>query len=317
MKNIKHLLFLSILCSIVLFTNCGDSDDPEPTSNNITNDNSETDDNSGTNDNTSTIISGCTDPLSLTYDPNATEEDGSCLYNAIGTWEIITFLVGNIDICADYEYKYWYIYEDGSHRVWGKLTDGTFYNGWSTYTITGQNNSTLLDTNPATGASDSWTIIEVDSDYLKMTSTLNGESVIVEAQKINSDNLISGCTDPNAANFNSSTTYDDGSCQYNAPGYFVITSFMLNDADVLAAYEFLYYDFYADGTTELWGKTIEGEEIIIPGTYLSNPDDGTLILTNTETGVSVVYNVLAVDAIFLEISAPVDGDVYHITMVRI
>jgi len=28
MKHIKHLLFLSILCSLVLFTNCGDSDDP-------------------------------------------------------------------------------------------------------------------------------------------------------------------------------------------------------------------------------------------------------------------------------------------------
>jgi hypothetical protein len=28
MKNIKHLLFLSILCSLALFTNCGDSDDP-------------------------------------------------------------------------------------------------------------------------------------------------------------------------------------------------------------------------------------------------------------------------------------------------
>ena len=27
MKNIKHLLFLSILCSLVLFTNCGDDDD--------------------------------------------------------------------------------------------------------------------------------------------------------------------------------------------------------------------------------------------------------------------------------------------------
>jgi len=26
MKNIKHLLFLSILCSLVLFTNCGDED---------------------------------------------------------------------------------------------------------------------------------------------------------------------------------------------------------------------------------------------------------------------------------------------------
>ena len=30
MKHIKHLLFLSILCSLVLFTNCGDSDDPIP-----------------------------------------------------------------------------------------------------------------------------------------------------------------------------------------------------------------------------------------------------------------------------------------------
>ena len=28
MKNFKHLLFLSILCSLALFTNCGDSDDP-------------------------------------------------------------------------------------------------------------------------------------------------------------------------------------------------------------------------------------------------------------------------------------------------
>ena len=28
MKHVKHLLFLSILCSIVLFNSCGDSDDP-------------------------------------------------------------------------------------------------------------------------------------------------------------------------------------------------------------------------------------------------------------------------------------------------
>ena len=28
MKNIKQLLFLSILCSLVLFTNCGEDDDP-------------------------------------------------------------------------------------------------------------------------------------------------------------------------------------------------------------------------------------------------------------------------------------------------
>ena len=48
MKHFKHLLFLSILCSLVLFTNCGEGDDPvaDDTSNNIdnANDGSNTDD---------------------------------------------------------------------------------------------------------------------------------------------------------------------------------------------------------------------------------------------------------------------------------
>ena len=39
MKNFKHLLFLSILCSLVLFTNCGDSDDPVADDTNNTTDN--------------------------------------------------------------------------------------------------------------------------------------------------------------------------------------------------------------------------------------------------------------------------------------
>ena len=30
MRHFKHLIFLSILCSLVLFTNCGDSDDVVP-----------------------------------------------------------------------------------------------------------------------------------------------------------------------------------------------------------------------------------------------------------------------------------------------
>ena len=43
MKYFKHLLFLSILCSLVLFTNCGDSDDPvADTPTNTTDDDSTT-----------------------------------------------------------------------------------------------------------------------------------------------------------------------------------------------------------------------------------------------------------------------------------
>ena len=61
MKHIKHLLFLSILCSLVLFTNCGeDSDDPvaDTTPTNTTDDS--TDD-------------GTTDPVNYTLTLTASE----------------------------------------------------------------------------------------------------------------------------------------------------------------------------------------------------------------------------------------------------
>ena len=60
MKNFKQLLFLSILCSLVLFTNCGDSDDPvaDTPANNTDGDN--TDD-------------GSTDPVNYTLTLTASE----------------------------------------------------------------------------------------------------------------------------------------------------------------------------------------------------------------------------------------------------
>ncbi|MDC1234550.1 hypothetical protein N8Z39_02200, partial [Cyclobacteriaceae bacterium] len=60
MKYFKHLLFLSILCSLVLFTNCGDGDDPvadTPTNNT---DDDKTDD-------------GTTDPVNYTLTLTASE----------------------------------------------------------------------------------------------------------------------------------------------------------------------------------------------------------------------------------------------------
>ena len=60
MKHFKHLLFLSILCSLVLFTNCGDSDDPvADTPTNNTDDNNKDD--------------GSTDPVNYTLTLTASE----------------------------------------------------------------------------------------------------------------------------------------------------------------------------------------------------------------------------------------------------
>ena len=56
MKHFKYLLLLSILCSIVLFINCGNSDDPVTDNDtNITNEDNTSDD--STDDSTNEVSS--------------------------------------------------------------------------------------------------------------------------------------------------------------------------------------------------------------------------------------------------------------------
>ena len=50
MNHIKNLLFLSILCSLVLFTNCGDSDDP------VADDTTDTTGDTNTDDDSNTVL---------------------------------------------------------------------------------------------------------------------------------------------------------------------------------------------------------------------------------------------------------------------
>ena len=71
MRNFKHLLFLSILCSLVLFTNCGeDSEDPvaDTPTNNTDDDN--TDDDSTDDGN---IDDSSTDTVTYTLTSTASE----------------------------------------------------------------------------------------------------------------------------------------------------------------------------------------------------------------------------------------------------
>ena len=77
MKQFKHLLFISILCSLVLFTNCGDSDDPVADDDNSTDD-VNTDD-SSTDSVTYTLTlsaseGGTVTPESGTYSENESVE---------------------------------------------------------------------------------------------------------------------------------------------------------------------------------------------------------------------------------------------------
>ena len=71
MKNFKHLLFLSILCSLVLFTNCGDSDDP--VADDTTNNNSDDD---NTDDGSTTVLDADADGVADADDTCADTPNG-------------------------------------------------------------------------------------------------------------------------------------------------------------------------------------------------------------------------------------------------
>ena len=81
MKHFKHLLFLSILCSLVLFTNCGeDSEDPvaDTPTNNTDDDNTDDDStNDGNIDDSSTDTVTYTLTLTASEGGTVTPESGS------------------------------------------------------------------------------------------------------------------------------------------------------------------------------------------------------------------------------------------------
>ena len=164
-------------------------------------------------------IYGCTDPEALNYNPEATDDDGSCaiipvcgegesevIFQTLGTdsldvfgggvslyWTLTTDLGGYINLVFDYN--------DVQTTSYGCLADGcyNFYlndYGWI----------------PGMGS------VEVLLNGEAMTySVPEGEYNAVFALGVNTEGCevtTPGCTDPDALNYNPLATVDDGLCQY-------------------------------------------------------------------------------------------------------
>jgi len=181
------------------------------------------------NDGSCLTVYGCTDSLACNYDATATCDDGTCLltagcidssaynYDATATCDdgsCIPFIFGCMDIMA---YNY---------NLSANTDDGTcLYCDISVFQLTVNNNTP--------GLCDGWALLQATSSYPPVTYSWNNGFVgsfntslcmgIYSATMtdtngcsidttFNVGNVVLGCTNPNASNYDPLANFDDGFC---------------------------------------------------------------------------------------------------------
>tara|TARA_R110002050_G_scaffold93242_1_gene194860 strand:- start:179 stop:3466 length:3288 start_codon:yes stop_codon:yes gene_type:complete len=165
-------------------------------------------------------VLGCTDSTAENYNPLATEEDGTCLF-CNGEIEILSISnpTGSGSECSSYNsdgvitmasginiptaYQYYSRYRAGTPS-WGPwIPLGTYGEGDNVFT------------NMAPGFYEIKVEYQVSSDYM-CTVPLEGNDESVQVFNgvlyLSTDTSGCGCTDPEATNYDSTATSDDGSC---------------------------------------------------------------------------------------------------------
>ncbi|MFM9986807.1 MAG: T9SS type A sorting domain-containing protein [Flavobacteriales bacterium] len=160
------------------------------------------------------VISGCTDPAALNYNPYANEDDGSCIYAEDCTDNLITVYIAT---------QLW-----GSEVSWSlvnsdgvEVASGNGYSSWNTYTeyvcLPDGCYSMVMNDSWGDGWNGAYYMIYGNGTYAE-GSLLYGDNTtdLVGVNAACGD--VAGCIDPAALNYNPAATMDDGSCIYNDNG---------------------------------------------------------------------------------------------------
>lgn len=164
----------------------------------------------GANENTY----GCTDPSAINFDPQATIDDGSCIYQD-------SCLTNTVEVIISTAYSgdevWWSILQDST-----VVAAGNGYGDMQTYAvgICLEDGCYTFEMHDLYG--DGWnggTFSIFFDGYTVAYGTLQDGSYGAITFGINADDCdevedIYGCTDPNADNYNPNATIDDGSCEY-------------------------------------------------------------------------------------------------------
>lgn len=243
------------------------------------------------------LIYGCTDPNAINYNPNADIDDGSCQYdepdscnaNSVevlvvsGQWgqemSWVLFHEGDT-VAADGAYQdnttnvYPLCLEDGCYTF--EMYD-SFGDGWN-----GGNFSIFVNGFGVANGS-----LEV-GEFGYADFGINDESC-------DSTNVIYGCTDPTAINYDPNATVDNGSCEYNSD----VANDLCANATALQLGTQPISNVGAINNENIWGEcwafgSGEGEQTSIwysfttpdePATiHIEASGDGTNTLTDTQFG---------------------------------
>lgn len=126
-------------------------------------------------------FAGCNDPMACTYDPNATLNDGSCLYPSNG-FDCFGNCVGTVDACGVCE------------------GDGTSCQGCTDAAACNFDGSATID--------------DSSCSYADAGFNCDGSCVDTDMDGVCDSDEILGCTSPNAVNFNPAATENDNSCVF-------------------------------------------------------------------------------------------------------
>jgi len=198
-----------------------------------------------TTDSTFTIgLLGCVDPTALNYNPNAVWDDGTCIYNVYGCTDSTSC---NYNLLATID--------DGSCNGIVGCTDSLSVNYNPLASCDDSScfqcdlSFSVLSSPPSSSSiCDGWvSVIMLQTSYLPVTylwNTGSNQSYILNIcsgvytitvtdaygcsvdTTINVGNVVLGCTDSTATNYDPTATVDDGSCMY--PVYGCMDSTALN-----------------------------------------------------------------------------------------
>ena len=148
---------------------------------------------------------GCIDPLALNYDSTLVYDDGSCIYPS-GCTDPIAY---NYDTIA--------ITDDGS-CLYCDLTNNFFVNSNTPGNCDGFILATSSSSN--TPISYLWNNGSTQNNIISLCAGIYSLTITDDVGCVIEDtvfmNVITGCTDPLASNYDPLATYDDGSCTYSS-----------------------------------------------------------------------------------------------------